>query len=41
MMEKRLFKAFRGRVKLEISPVTSSNDAVLGAAAMAWHEHER
>lgn len=36
MMEKRLFKAFRGRVKLSLSPVTGANDAVLGAAALAW-----
>lgn len=40
MMEKRLFKAFRDKVKLEISPVTGSNDAVLGAAALAWQEYE-
>lgn len=41
MMEKRLFKAFRGRIKLEVSPVTGSNDAVLGAAALAWQEVEK
>jgi len=40
MMEERLFRAFRGRVKLEISPVTGSNDAVLGAAALAWQEYQ-
>lgn len=40
MMEKRLFKVFRGRVRLEISPVTGANDAVLGAGALAWQEYE-
>lgn len=37
-MEDRLFHMYRGKVKLMISEVGGEHDAILGAAALAWHE---
>lgn len=35
-MEKRIFQAFRGKIKLMISDMGQKYDGVLGAAALAW-----
>jgi glucokinase len=40
-MEKTMFKAFRGTVKLLPSSLMDKNAAVLGAAALAWDEIDK
>lgn len=37
-MEKRIFQAFRGKIKLMISDMGQKYDGVLGAAALAWRQ---
>lgn len=35
-MEKNLFAAYKGKVKIYLSPTDNSN-AILGPAALVWH----
>ncbi len=40
-LEKYVMPCFRGKVKILVSELLSSNAAILGASALAWHEIDR